>query len=219
MPGSDDIPRNALHPYTRFSLRIHFLNSMILPEIATYGVNEQLAEISDCQFWISPGQLTRFGLTQRLVTLRNKMPYDGTMMFAALPTIGVLTMSVALSPVSDGAVMTIEYQPRFDATQDVWQSLRSAAGSSVRIHDFTAISLTRLEMRQILFLLRENETAQRTTFHTVIVAGTDQARRFTEEMAKCPGRERLIPIFGKQSEALVYAAMLVIKDKQESITA
>ncbi|MCA9913263.1 MAG: hypothetical protein KC496_07930 [Anaerolineae bacterium] len=127
-------------------------------------------------------------------------------------------MSISLSSIHDGTVMTIQYQPLFDATQDIWRSLRTSVGASVRVHDFSGVALTRVQMRQVLFLLRENDAQQAEGFHTVIVASEEQSQLFTDEMVKCPGRERLIPIFGKLSEAMVCAAMLIVKNQREKAT-
>lgn len=122
-------------------------------------------------------------------------------------------MAIKLETIQSSHVVLVQYQPALEITRDIWDALHETSDAIVQIHDFNAVEMSRVEIRQALFLLREHDAQQPITskLHTAIVANGEQGARFGAEIARYPGSIRLIPLFGTAEEAAIYAAMVVVK--------
>jgi len=126
-----------------------------------------------------------------------------------------IAMSVLFDTLEKNLVLLATYQPELQVVQDVWQALHHVGSALVQIHDFSAVDMNRVAIRQAIFMLREHDAQQpsNSNMHTVIVASGQQGARFTYEIARSPGTIRLLPVFGSTEEAAVFAAMVVIKQR------
>ncbi len=122
-------------------------------------------------------------------------------------------MSIVLETLTGGTVVLAQYQPVLNVAEDVWRALHGSADALVRIHDFSRVTLNRIERRQALFLLHTSDGNQHPDdlLHTVIVAEADQLCALTDEMARFVGNVSLLPVFAETADAVMYAAMVVAK--------